>query len=165
MNSLISQIFKNANSILDLVIPYLLLIRICSNKRIFSNALRNALIILNKLGENMDLNQSITPSKSEILGTKKIVGESMDSILELKEMDDIKLLSIMEILNTVSFSTLITGNLKVLTLLAIKMIQLTMHYKISKYVSTAFYLFAITLCRYRGKSSYDFGKLSLKLLE
>ena len=55
-----------------------------SDKRINSEALNNTSIILDKLGESINLNQ---PSNlSEIAQTKNVVEESIESIIEMKEI-------------------------------------------------------------------------------
>ena len=163
MNKYIDKIFKNVDAPLDLVAPYLLLIRMNSDKRMENEALSNASTILHKLEESIDPNQTIT--SSDILRTKNLVQQPIESLLEMKKMEDRRLLSVMEVLNAISYVSFKSGNRQVFASLTIKMVQLTVNHGISKYSSVGFGNFAALLRRIKDKSSFDFGKLSLKLLE
>ena len=163
MIEFIDIIYDNATDLLDLVTPYLLLIRMQSDKRMFEDAIKSALNILKKFGENIQLNMSI--NTSEILRTKNLIGASGESVLEMKKMDDRKLLSVMEILDSIVYSAFFSGNRDIMTYLSMKMVHLTLKHGVSKYSCGGFCFFAIVLRSMGEKASNDVGKLSLKLLE
>ena len=102
MSNFCDKISKKAKDVLDLKNAYLLLIRMNSDKMIYNDVIGNALDILNKLGESIDPNQSI--KASDLLQAKNIFGECIESVLEMREIDDKRILSIMEILHTLLFS-------------------------------------------------------------
>ena len=163
MNHFIEEISMNATSLLDVVTPYLLVIRMHSDKLMYEDAIQSALSILDKLGDSIELNQSTIAS--EIVKTKNLVVESIHSILEMRDMEDKTLLSIMEILNSALYSCFHSGNHHVLASMALKMIQLSLKYGISKYSCLGFCAFALILCNKGDNFSYDFGRLSLDLLK
>ena len=126
-------------------------------------ALSKALVILNKLGERIDPRQSI--AVSDILQTKSRVEESINSIIEMKEITDKRLLTMIEILNTIAYASFKSGKRQLYASLTLKMVDLSLMQCISKYSSPAICNFAILLHSIEDKSSYVIGKLSLKLLE
>jgi len=163
MYEIIAKIFKNVTAALDLVPCYLLLIRMNSDMRRNEEAIRYALIILEKLDVSIDPNQSI--GRSELMQTKSLVGESMESILEIREMENRTILSSMEILNFTLYSCFNSDNFNLYATVCSKMVELTMKHGISKYSCHGLCSFAVVLSNNGDKSSYDFGKLALKLLE
>ena len=159
MKELIEIIFNNADDALDLVTPYLLLVRTNRDKQMHENAICNASLILDKLSVSIDPNLSIIQVKSLVEG-------SFETILEMNQIEDRKILSVMEILDTVAYSYYFSGRRDLFASVCSKMIELTMQYGVSKYSCNAFSSFALVLCNTGDKSSsYEFGKLSLKLLE
>ena len=80
-------------------------------------------------------------------------------------MEDKTVLSAMEILNHTLHSCFYSGNFNLHATICSKMIDLTMKHGISKYSCFGLCSFAVVLCNNGDKSSYDIGKLALKLLE
>ena len=163
MNEFIEQISKNASSLLDLVTPYILLIRMYNDKRMFQYAISTTISLVDKLGETIESDPSIISMQIE--ETKDLLIGSIKDILKTKEMKDTRLLSIMETLNAIVYSIYFSGNHHILAAISLKMVHLSMKHGISKYSSLGFCMFAVVLCNEGDSLSYDFGKLSMQLLE
>ena len=119
MKKIIEEILKNTEVVLDLVTPYLLINRMYSDERMYGDAISNALLLLDKLGASIDPNQTI--EASTILQTKSLFEESME---DMREIEDEKILSIMRVLHEIGYSCWFSGNLNLVALVAVKMIEL-----------------------------------------
>ena len=131
-----------------------------SDERMYGDAISNALLLLDKLGASIDPNQTI--EASTILQTKSLFEESME---DMREIEDEKILSIMRVLHEIGYSCWFSGNLNLVALVAVKMIELVFKYGLSKYAPYAVASFAVLLVENGDKSSYDFGKIALNLLK
>lgn len=127
----------------------------------FENAFVCASSILDSLGVNMDFNKSAIIS--DIEETADLIAKSIRQIPNMKEMEDIKQLSIMQILQCISFPAYYAENPKLLASISLKMVELTLKHGISKYSCIGFSVFAIVLCRIGDNLSYKFGELSVDL--
>ena len=94
-----------------------------------------------------------------------ILSRVVEDILEIRETEDKTVLSAMEILNYTLYSCYFSGNFNLFASVCSKMIELTMKHGVSKYSCYGLCSFALVLCNNGDKSSYDIGKLALKLLE
>jgi len=163
MDGFIEEISDNATSLLDEITPSLLQIRMYNDKHMFDDAYSCALSMLDRLGERMDFNETILTS--EIEETTDLVIEFIDQLTEMKEMVDKKQLAVMKILHCVGFSAYFAQNPKVLSSVALKMVQLTLKNGISKYSCLGFSAFAIVLCRMGDVASHEIGDFSVNLVE
>lgn len=156
------EILENAKVLLDLVTPYLLLIIMNCDKGMYEDATQYGLAFLDILGVKIDQNESM--ALSDLMQTKTLIESSIETVLEMGKMED-KIASSMEILNSIAFSCFNAAKHHLFASVSSKMVLLTLNHGLSKYSSVAFALFAMVLCTVGDKSSYEIGKLSLKLLE
>merc|ERR1719469_385650 len=111
----------------------------------YEDAISTAVRILNKLGEEICLDQNESTIASIILQTKSLAnGTSIKKILNMTEMDDDSLLSVMEILNTILFSCYYINPYLAVVVCA-RMIELTFQFGISKYTCSGFCAFSAFL--------------------
>ena len=162
----IEKIFRYVFNDLDLVAPNLLLIRMYNDKRMNEDAIDTAVRILDKLGEKITVNQNESTTASIVEQTKNLVGRlSSDDIFKLKPMEDKRLLSVMEILHSILYSCYFSNNPCRLAHISSRMLQLTFLHGISKYTCLSICAFATVLSGRRDKSAYDYGKMSMSLVE
>jgi len=105
MNSVIDRILKHTDTPLELVSSYSLKIKYYNDVSKFDDGISTALIILNQLGECINIHQSESVTVAEIEKTKRMFeGFYHDSSPDIKTMEDKHLLSIMVILGNMLHS-------------------------------------------------------------
>ena len=165
MNTLLDQVFKNVTCTFDVIKSYSLQIKRFNDKRMFEDAIKRGIYILNMMGEQIIDNrcQSITDFEFHRL-RDLIIGTPNENILRLKEMEDDRVISVMMIFNELVVPCTLS-NLQLLASISSRMVQLTLNHGISKmYAPKAFIAFGTALCIQGDKCGYQIGQLALTIL-
>jgi len=164
MNNLIQNIVDRGTALMDVIPAYAILVKFYNSKERFVDSINTAISVLNKLGESINQHQTQSSATLEVLKAKNLVGNSYQNILNLNAMDDKVLLTVMEFLSYILYGAFVTSPL-LLFVTCSKMVQLTCTHGISKYSSLGFVTFGVILLGHKDKAAYDYGQLSLQLLE
>lgn len=100
----VEKILVNATRLNDVIPAHTTLVQFYCCKHQHKDAVTTRIGVLNKLGESINLKQNEQLAGLEILKTKSLVGNSFQQILDIKVIEDNKILRVMEFLCLILYS-------------------------------------------------------------
>jgi PAS domain S-box-containing protein len=159
-------VVQNAKTVLDRVKVYEIEVQTYMAQNQILEAIQTALQVLQQLGVSLPEQPSWLDVEREIDTSLSYFGKmSVENSIDLTEMTDPNKLATMRILSRISAAaTIVDPNLR--TLIASKLVNLSIEYGIAPVSPCAYANFGITLCGITGniELGYQLGRLALRLL-
>lgn len=167
MDRYVNQVLDNATDLLDKLKPYETRILAYKAENKLMDSIKTGLEYLEQLGEKFPKKPSLPWVMKDLIATKiKLRGKTIDDLKEYPVMTDREKLAAMRIIADIASSSYwATPNL--FPLLIFRMVHMSLKYGNTDLSAFSYGSYGVIMCGILGdmKNGYEFGKLSLFLLD